>query len=70
MRDAEQDGMNFWLSRGALLYTMYQTNIKYLFLYLSEVNSKSVDTEGLILKSCSKEVVDQSCNICSVFGRN
>ena len=28
-----------------------------LLHHLSEVNSKSVDTEGLILKSCSKEVV-------------
>ena len=41
-----------------------------LLHHLSEVNSKSVDTERLILKSCIKEVVDQSCKIRQIFGRN
>ena len=39
-----------------------------LLHHLSEVNSKSGDTEGLIVKLCSKEVVAQSCNIRSIFG--
>jgi hypothetical protein len=38
--------------------------------YLSSINSKSVDIEGLVRKPFNKELFDQSYNICSIFGRN
>ncbi len=38
--------------------------------HLNEFNSKSDDIEGFVIEPFEKDAFDQSCNICSIFGKN